>query len=89
MGIQGGYTGVGTGGVLPSYRARKVPGTAERAPEGPQGLEWVVPGAWARVLQCSAAGRALYHPAGPVRHPGAFPVQDPCKCRLLANKGEI
>ena len=56
--------------------------TAERAPEAPAGLEWVVI-CWVGACPCT-------HPAGPVGHPWCPPwYRDPLACRLLANKGEI
>ena len=86
-GVHGwGMAGWVPGGAIPGYypAARKeVPGTAERAPEGLQGLEWVVPGTGC----VRAPGPPLRGPVGP---PVALPVLDLSsgKCRLLANKGE-
>ena len=84
---QGGYSGWVYGWVYrEGYTGEYYPATARGQPQvqrsGPRNppagrVEWVVPGAGTRVLGCSAAGRALYHPSGPVRHPGALPVQDP------------
>ena len=82
---------MGTGGVIPvpspAARGGKVL-TAKRAPEGLQGLEWVVR-AWTDVLG-RRRGRALYPPFGPGRStPVALPGTGPLECRLLANKDEI
>ena len=71
VGIRGGYRG-----VLPSRRARK-PHTQRSGPRKPKGLEWVGYGAGRVSLSVRRRGRLLYHPAGPVRLPGALPVQDP------------
>ena len=88
-GYQGGVwdrvgTGEGYTGTQSSCSGRGAD-TAERAPEAPQGLEWVVSAARAPVQD-------QYHPAGPVGVPaGPLPVlalPSP-ECRLLANNGEI
>ena len=55
--------------------------TAKRAPEVPAGLEWVV-----RVVRVGTG--PVHTPAGPGR-PAASLAQDPRRCRLWANKGEI
>ena len=64
--------------VLPSHLLEEVPSTAERAPEALQGLEWVVLGA-GRTGLGTAAGTALYHPAGPVGALRAPPCTGPCR----------
>ena len=69
----------------PPCTREEVPDTAERAPEAPAGLEWVVSGTG----RVTGGVRAPDHPAGPVGHPRCPPCQDPSGCRLLANKGEI
>ena len=64
-GYRGGVYRVGRGrgipGVLPSCSGRGVL-TAERAPEGPQGLEWVV-----------STARAFRHPGPPTPGPLVLP----------------
>ena len=72
VGIQGGYRGSTT-----QPPREEDPSPAERAPEAPVGLEWVGDGVWTRVPGCSAAGTALYHPAGPVGSPWAPPCTGP------------
>ena len=58
--------------------------TAKRAPEAPEGLEWVV-------MCCSAPVRPCTHPPGPVgtlRAPPWYRTSLPENTRLWANKGE-
>ena len=80
---QGGYTGWVWGGAIPGYYpapARKGPRTAERAPEGLQGLEWVVLGAWTRHPYVQAPGPPLRGPVGSLWDPpcpGPFLEQNP------------
>ena len=80
----GGYTGwvlgVGIPGEYPAsplLRGGSQKHPAKRAPEAPQGLEWV--GCGTRGLQgVRRRGRALYPPYGPGRSPlGPSLVQDP------------
>ena len=61
------------------------PSTAKRAPEGLQGLEWVVlgvrgPGGWTDPGTHPSGARSVLRPS---LVPGSS------ECRLLANKGEI
>ena len=72
VGIQGGYTGGCTGGVLPVHR-KEVPYQRSGPRKAPTGsLEWVGmgPGACPWVF---GGGAGISHPAGPVRPPEAFP----------------
>ena len=96
---QGGYTGwvyrVGNREAIPGYypaTAGSKPRPAKRAPEGPEGLEWVGLGAAGVLLLWGRRrGRSGYHPCGarsvPPRGPSLYP--DLADCRLLANNGEI
>ena len=85
----GGYTG-GLYRVLPSYppTARGQPHTSEAGPGSPAGLEWVGMGL-GRVSWGVRRRAGPVPPFGPGRSHWALPVQDPCRCRLWANKGEI
>ena len=85
MGIREGYTGYYPASTF--ARGGKTQ-TAKRAPEAPKGLEWVVWG-WTDVPAAWTAPG--YHPCGArsVQPAGPPCTQDPWKCRLLANKGEI
>ena len=80
---QGGYTGWVQGGVIPVHPARcsrRGLGTAKRAPEGLQGLEWVVP---------RARTRPALRPPLPAVGPASLSQDLPTgNTRLLANKGE-
>ena len=87
VGILGGYTGWVYGvlyRVLPSC-SRRGPGTAERAPEPLQGVEWVVPGARTS-LYTMVRTRPLDHPLQP---PWGFRGPLRCPGPSLRAKGEI
>ena len=79
--VQGGYTGEGYTGVLPSHCA-SVTLTAKRAPEA-QALGW---SGWSG---CSAHSGPRTHPPGPVGDPSPPWFWDLPTPRLWANKGEI
>ena len=66
-GYREGYTG-----YYPATLLEEGPDTAERAPEGLQGLEWVVSGA-------GRTGDGRYHPAGPVGPASRPSLYLPCK----------
>ena len=92
VGVQGGYTGVWDQGGYregntgyPASSLKAEADTAERAPEAPQGLEWVV--------SAAAPAQACTHPSGPVGlgqpSPPWYMPGLPGQSRLWANKGEI
>ena len=85
--VLGGYTGwviQGSEHGKPTFAKGDLQ-TAERAPEAPQGLEWVVCRS-----EYPVGAAPWYHPSGPVGHPWCPPcTRPPLAARLLANKGEI
>ena len=79
VGILGGYQGGLYRGSTPSHPAPREDGpmTAKRAPEAPQGLEWVVMGSGRVSWGDGGRGGSCTTPAGPGRSLRALPVQDP------------
>ena len=74
VGTRVGYTGVGTGWVIPGHQARceAEARSSEAGPGGPAGPEWV--GSGCSAPRCSAAGRTLPHHSlrsGPLRWAGS------------------
>ena len=84
MGMGPGWAG---GGVyrVPTQLLGERPRTAKRAPEALQGLEWVVLG----LGRTGRAGRAMYHPSGPVGHLRCPPCTLPLDMPSLANRARF